>query len=413
MAGGKGSKKSGKTQKSVKKAVKAASGGAKKKGGVNKKLVIAIAVIVVVLIIALLAVYFIKPEIYEPLLEMLGIKKPDNDNKPGLSDGTLQMTVIDVGQGDCIFIAFPDGKTMIMDAGTELGTPSRESDIAQVLDNLQIKAIDYLFITHSDYDHVRYAASLLEKYEFRNIYIPKVAEDMSATWTKTIQAAKAEKYTDGEQSKSASVNYNVGAYTISGQAWNMRCYSYDEQDYPSVKKSSSALVKNAVSPICLLEYAGRTIVLTGDSNERNEPYLIDKGHFDNVDADVLKVAHHGSKTSTCEEFLDKVDCEYAIVSYGEGNDYGHPTPELMGRLEDYRDVRADNDYDGFKYVYETAKDGNVNVYIDGDGTLRIDCENSDDKDFSLKYNERALVSITGGGAHVIIAPSRKREVEYV
>ncbi|MDE5618758.1 MAG: MBL fold metallo-hydrolase, partial [Clostridia bacterium] len=332
MASSKGSKRTDKTQKVVKKAVKSAvSGGKKKKGGAaNKKLIIAVAVIVVILIIALLAVYFIKPEIYAPLLEILGIKKPESDNKPGLSEGTLQMSVIDVGQGDCIFIAFPDGQTMIMDAGTELGTPSRESDIAQVIDDMQISAIDYLFITHSDYDHVRYAASLLAKYEFKNIYIPKVADDMSATWTKTIQAIRDEKYTDGGQNKSAEINYNIGEYTISGQAWKMRCYSYDEEDYPDVKKSSSALVKNAVSPVCLLEYAGRTIILTGDSNERNEPYLINKGHFDNVDADVLKVAHHGSKTSTCDEFLDKVDCEYAIVSYGDGNDYGHPTPELMG-----------------------------------------------------------------------------------
>ena len=122
-------------------------------------------------------------------------------------------------------------------------------------------------------------------------------------------------------------------------------------------------------------------MLTGDSNERNEPYLLGKGYFDNIDADVLKVAHHGSRTSTCDEFLDAVDCEYAVISYGD-NDYGHPTPELMGRLDGYTDVKPDGDYDGFKYVYETAKDGNVNIYVDGDGTLRVDCEISDGKDFS-------------------------------
>ena len=87
--------------------------------------------------------------------------------------------------------------------------------------------------------------------------------------------------------------------------------------------------------------------------------------------------------------MDAVDCEYAIVSYGADNEYGHPTPELMGRLENYRDVSPDDDYNGFKYVYETAKDGNVSVFIDGDGTLRIDGEKTDDKDFSLAWGAAA------------------------
>ena len=142
--------------------------------------------------------------------------------------------------------------------------------------------------------------------------------------------------------------------------------------------------------------------MTGDSNKRNEEYLFERGVLD-VDADVLKVGHHGSKTSTMDYFLDEVDCEYAIVSYGAENEYGHPTPELMDRLENYRDKQPDDDYNGFKYIYETAKDGNVGVFIDGDGTLRIDCENTDDKDFSLAWGAEA--------ASLDRAPVRRYEVE--
>ena len=183
----------------------------------------------------------------------------------------------------------------------------------------------------------------------------------------------------------------------------MNCHSYLEDDYPSVKESSSAEVKNAVSPVCFLEYADRTIVLTGDSNERNEEYLLERGVLDK-DADVLKVGHHGSRTSTIQEFLNAVDCEYAIVSYGEDNEYGHPTPELMSRLENYTDVRPDNDYNGYKYVYETPKDGNVSVFVDGNGTLRIDCELTDDKDFTLNWGEVAA------SAADWLLPSRRYEV---
>ncbi|MDE6550455.1 MAG: MBL fold metallo-hydrolase [Clostridia bacterium] len=410
----------------------------------NIALTVALVAIVLILVISLLAVYFVKPEFYDSLRDKLGLGKGEegtnvggddssdiggNDGSdtggdsgsdtggdngsvaPGLSDGTLHMTVVDVGQGDCIFMVLPDGKTMLMDAGTELGKPSHESDIMQVIDAFSVTAIDYLFITHSDYDHIRYICALLEKYEFRQIYMPKVADDMSGTWTKTVAAIDSEKYTDdGGNKVSAERKYNVGSYVIEGDAWRMRCFSYSEDDYPSVKKSSSALVKNAVSPICLLEYAGRTIVLTGDSNERNEPYLLGKGYFSNIDADVLKVAHHGSKTSTCDDFLDAVDCEYAVISYGDGNSYGHPTPELMGRLEDYKDVLPDGDYDGFKYVYETAKDGNVSIFIDGDGTLRVDCESSDDKDFTDTIATVAVMSVTGDGAHMIVFDMRKRSM---
>ena len=151
----------------------------------NKKRRVAIAVtliaIVVVLVIALLTIYFVRPQLFDALRDLLSGNRNRGGLTPGLSDGTLNMTVVDVGQGDCIFTVLPDGKTMLMDAGTELGKASREDDIKQVIDGFGIKAIDYLFITHSDYDHIRYLGALLAKYEFKKIYMPRVARDMSAT----------------------------------------------------------------------------------------------------------------------------------------------------------------------------------------------------------------------------------------
>ena len=315
------------------------------------------------------------------------------------------MTVLNVGQGDCIFLQFPDGQTMVMDAGSEFGSSNTYDKLADHLDVRGIQALDYMFITHSDYDHIRYVQDILEEYEVKAIYIPRVAEDMSATWTKTIAAIKEETWTNsnGEQVLS-EIFYTVGDFTIEGEDWAMSCHSYLEEDYPNVKESSSAEVKNSVSPICFLEYADRTLVLTGDSNERNEEYLVERGVL-NVDADVLKVGHHGSRTSTIQEFLDAVDCEYAIVSYGEDNEYGHPTPELMSRLQNYTDPTPDGDYNGYKYVYETAKDGNVSVYVDGNGALRIDCELTDDKDFTLNWGEAAASADIEW-----LLPARRQEV---
>ncbi len=376
------------------------------------KILIAVVVIVLIIAIALGIFYAVNPEKFNELKDKLF---PTHPNSPGGEDGpavqptlvgTLEMTVIDIGQGDCIFLQFPDGQTMVMDAGSEFGSTNTYDQLAAHLDLRGIEGLDYVFITHSDYDHIRYMQDILEEYEVKNIYMPRVADDMSKTWTKTVAAIEAETWTneEGEQTPS-SVFYTVGDFKIEGENWVMSCHSYLEEDYPNVKESSSAEIKNSVSPVCFLEYADRTLVLTGDSNERNEEYLVERGVL-NVDADVLKVGHHGSRTSTIQEFLDAVDCEYAIVSYGEDNEYGHPTPELMSRLQNYTDTTPDGDYNGYKYIYETAKDGNVTVYVDGNGALRIDCELTDDKDFTLNWGEAAEAS-----AVEWLLPVRRFEVQ--
>ena len=369
-----------------------------------RKIIIAVVVILLIVAIALGIFYAVAPEEFNALKEKLFPSEPSSPGTQPTLEGTLEMTVIEIGQGDCIFLQFPDGQTMIMDAGSEFGSTNEYDQLTAHLTLRGIDSLDYVFITHSDYDHIRYMQDIFEDYEVKNIYMPRVADDMSATWTKTVAAIKEETWTnESGETVDSEIYYTVGDFVIQGEDWTMNCHSYLEDDYPSVKESSSAEVKNAVSPVCFLEYADRTIVLTGDSNERNEEYLLERGVLDK-DADVLKVGHHGSRTSTIQEFLNAVDCEYAIVSYGEDNDYGHPTPELMSRLEDYTDVRPDNDYNGYKYVYETPKDGNVSVFVDGNGTLRIDCELTDDKDFTLNWGEVAA------SAADWLLPSRRYEV---
>ena len=368
------------------------------------KILIAVVAVILIVAIALGIFYAVAPEEFNALKEKLFPSEPSSPGTQPTLEGTLEMTVIDIGQGDCIFLQFPDGQTMIMDAGSEFGSTNEYDQLTAHLTLRGIDSLDYVFITHSDYDHIRYMQDIFEDYEVKNIYMPRVADEMSATWTKTVAAIEEETWTnESGETVDSEIYYTVGDFVIQGEDWTMNCHSYLEDDYPSVKESSSAEVKNAVSPVCFLEYADRTIVLTGDSNERNEEYLLERGVLDK-DADVLKVGHHGSRTSSLQEFLNAVDCEYAIVSYGEDNEYGHPTPELMSRLEDYTDVRPDNDYNGYKYVYETPKDGNVSVYVDGNGTLRIDCELTDDKDFTLNWGEVAA------SAADWLLPSRRYEV---
>ena len=111
--------------------------------------------------------------------------------------------------------------------------------------------------------------------------------------------------------------------------------------------------------------------------------MLAKGYLNNIDADVLKVGHHGSKSSTSDEFLDKIDCEYAIISCGADNDYGHPTPEALTRLAEYTDVRPDDDFNGFAEVYRTDEDGTITVRVEENGALQISSADSPEKDASL------------------------------
>ena len=291
----------------------------------------------------------------------------------------LEMRVLDIGQGDCILLLFPDGQVMVMDIGSEFGTTSPWNVIDGALKELEITTIDYLFLTHTDYDHVRETKKLADNYQIKNFYLPRADIDTSATWKNSYNAALNETYVEDGVVKKAAIKENIGAYEINGENWSMKCYSFDEEDYPNIKNNSSAENKNAVSPTCLLEYSGKTIVLTGDSNEKSEKYLMNKGYFDDVDADVLKVGHHGSKSSTTSEFLNKIDCEYAIISCGAGNDYGHPTPEVLNRLDTYRDLVPDDDYNGFASVYRTDEDGTVTVQIDERGIINLIADENQDK----------------------------------
>ncbi len=307
-------------------------------------------------------------------------------NKPNGSSYALEMTVIDVAQGDSIFFRFPDGQTMLMDSGSVNFPIGNHYDrVKKVFDANGVKQLDYLFITHSDYDHVRYIEDVLKDFEVKNIYIPKLSDDSNgSTWKDTVKAISAEKYTENGVSVPAQIRYNIGDYEISGNGWRMRCHSYLSKDYPTVNGSSaysptatdadSDEIINSLSPICMLEYAGRTIVLTGDSNLFNEKYLIDRGIFKDIDADVLKVAHHGSRTSTTDKFLSAVKCEYAIISYGT-NIFGHPTEEVLNRLLSKNIQR----------IFRTKEDGNIKVAVNGKGTLSIEATNSNGSDITDNY----------------------------
>ncbi len=374
----------------------AKSRAAKRKMKLSKGKIIFLAVVVLIIVAALVALWYFKPDVLNGIIASLTQKDDPSDQTGGIGTGTgqednpyvtgdtLQMTVLDIGQGDCIYIAFPDGKNMVMDIGSEFGSTSPWKHANAFLQERKVKQIDYLFVTHGDYDHIRDAKKLLDNYEIKSLYMPLEKAQDSNTWLDLLEAAENETYTDGNGNKvEAAYNNNVGAYTISGENWEMKCYSFDEADYPS---GTNAEKINAVSPICLLEYAERTIVLTGDANEMTEEYVLAKGYLDNIDTDILKVGHHGSKSSTTQAFLDKIDAEFAIISTSGTREkpqekYTHPHPDLLARLDNYTDAVPDADFNGFRQVYITGSDGDITVTIGENGGINITASEAADKNY--------------------------------
>ena len=140
--------------------------------------------------------------------------------------------------------------------------------------------------------------------------------------------------------------------------------SQEEWDSRSLKTKNGkpdATQINAVSPIGILEYAGRRLVFTGDSNESNEEYYCETYPY--VDCDVLKVAHHGSNGSSSKDFLQHVKCEYAVISTS-GESYGHPAQEALDRLK----------ANGIQKIHRTDKCGNVVLTVSHTGEMAFSCE---------------------------------------
>ena len=166
--------------KNTVKTVKAAKNLHKK----NPKLFYAIAALVVVAVIVTGVLYYLKPELFKG---------------PMPAEGELTVYFLDVGQGDCIYIAFPDGKDMLIDCGSEKGTnkyrESSQSDLKSLVTDGQI---DYLMATHSDTDHVSYLDEVLETYEVKNVYMPfiKASAESKAEAIAALPQEKLAKFTD-------------------------------------------------------------------------------------------------------------------------------------------------------------------------------------------------------------------------
>ena len=261
---------------------------------------------------------------------------------PGTASGEMLVHFVDVGQGDCIIIQFPDGKNMIVDGGPR----KAKNAVLAYIKAYGITEFEYLMLTHTDEDHCGSIDDVILNTDVKYMYVPGVTrEQISTAVYKQFLAA-----TENEVKEVSGAQVLISA---AGMTFGNPDFGYQleivvpEADFHESVKGSSAELINAVSPIMFLTFGDTKICFTGDSNEKNEPLFLEKikqidrngdGRVDEedeawYDCDVLKVAHHGSRTSSKQAFLDVVKPEIAVIQAGAGNNHGHPTPEALARLE--------------------------------------------------------------------------------
>ncbi len=311
-----------------------------------------IKIVVFLLICALVGVSFLFKTQIE---EFINFKYAGEQASNEIDESGLVVHFVDVDQADAIAIKFPNNKTMLIDTGdTDEGSNTK---LLGYLENKffagREKVFDYLIITHSDADHVGGAVSIYENYQVNKTFYPNVDENKTKTFKKFIDAMKSELNSEYE-TNDAGDKIEAGGVVI--------------DFYSPFYNSVTYATNNNQSPIMILSYAGRKVMFTGDARNDLEKDVLDKNSDVNFDVDVLKVAHHGSSSSSCKEFLAAARPEYAVISCGEGNSYGHPTDAALERLKD-AGVK-DN------CLYRTDKNGNVILSISENGVIAFATDNS-------------------------------------
>lgn len=222
----------------------------------------------------------------------------------------LTVAFLDIGQGDATFIQTENGNQILIDGGPNRKVLSELSKIMPFYD----RSIDAIIATHPDSDHIGGMPDVLNKYDV-DFFIEPGAESTNAV------GKELEKIVEEKKIKKVLARRGM-KLTLSDNGYLLILFP---------DRDVSRMDTNDTSIVAKLVYGNTSFLFTGDSSQKIEKYLvsIDK---ENLDVDVLKTGHHGSKTSTSDALLGYVSPQYAVISAGKNNKYGHPHKEILEKL---------------------------------------------------------------------------------
>ncbi|MBI4280892.1 MBL fold metallo-hydrolase [Candidatus Uhrbacteria bacterium] len=274
--------------------------------------------------------------IFLSLLTALGLVAYASDRPQLAGEGNgagLTVIVFDVGQGDAIFAQAPDGQQMLIDGGPDDAVLAKLGRLMPPGD----REIDALVLTHPHADHVAGLVSVLRRYRVEKVLMAGVRHPTADYRIFLDEIARQGMVVEIIEK---AENFEWGGARL---AVLYPQKSFKDQIFQDV---------NASSVVLKLSQGEQDILLTGDLEAEGEQELVAAGA--DLEAEVLKAGHHGSKTSTSEEFLKAVDPEYAVISVGE-NSYGHPHFSVLHRLRNFG-----------AQIFRTDEAGDVIIWTDGE-----------------------------------------------
>ena len=256
---------------------------------------------------------------------------PNAEALPPPTEGEIRVSFIDVGQGDSILIQSPGGHAVLIDGGEY----SERNKLVAYLEKMNIQAFDYVVATHPHSDHIGGLATILDKFEVKNLLMPDAINN-TATFEKLLEAA---------ENKDIPLTVPTPGDLFTAGIIELMTLAPQGTGYADLNNESIVL---------RMRYGNTAFLFTGDAEALSEKEMLNSGM--DLRATILKLGHHGSKTSSSEAFLDTVNPSAVVISCGQGNKYNHPSPETLEKLAQRPHIS----------VFRTDELGTIEMITDGE-----------------------------------------------
>ena len=267
----------------------------------------------IIIYYAIITLLLINKKCFISLLTTIFIHKISINFNPN-----MEILFLDVSQGDSILLHYPHNKyNILIDTGGNYNYEISKNIIIPYLKSKGINKIDYLILTHGDYDHMGESINLIENFKVEKvIFNCGKFNDLEKELIKDLDKKKMPYY-------SCIKELNID---------NSKLYFLQTKEYDNENENSSVIYFN---------YYNYKFLFMGDASTEREKDILEK--YNLKDVDFLKVGHHGSNTSSSEEFINSINPKYSLISVGKNNRYGHPNKEVLDTLNDSKIYRTDQD----------------------------------------------------------------------